>query len=99
MVKLTALYKKPNDPAQFDQHYKEIHMPLASKIPGLTKTEVAKIIGSPTGESDYYLMANMYFANLEALKAGMGSEEGKAAAKDLKNFANGILQMMICEVQ
>ncbi len=99
MVKLTALYKKPGDPAQFDQHYKEVHMPLASKIPGLTKTEVSRIIGSPAGESDYYLMANLYFDNIDALKSGMGSEEGKAAAKDLKTFANGIVQMMICEVQ
>ena len=98
MVKLTALYKKPSDPQQFDKHYKEVHMPLANKIPGTTKTEVAKVIGSPAGESNYYLMTSMYFDSLDSLKAGMGSEEGKAAARDVKNFASGLLEMMICEV-
>ena len=68
MVKLTALYKKPNDPKEFDRYYKEIHTPLASKMPGLKKTEIAQVLGSPFGESEYHLMANMYFDNLDSLK-------------------------------
>lgn len=99
MVKLTVLYKKPGDPQEFDRYYKEVHMPLANKMPGLKKLERAKVLGSPGGESEYHLVVNLYFDNIDDLKSAMGSEEGKAAARDVKNFANGLAQMMICEVQ
>ncbi len=99
MVKLTALYKKPADPKEFDRYYKETHSPLANKMPGLRKTEVSKVLGTPFGESEYHLIANMYFDNIDSLKSAMSSDEGKAAAKDLKNFANGLVQMLICEIQ
>ncbi len=99
MVKLTALYKKPSDPQEFDRYYKEVHTPLANKMPGLKKFEVAKVIGSPAGESEYHLMAHLYFDNMDALKSAMNSEEGKTAARDVKNFANGLVQIIICEVQ
>jgi len=99
VVKLTALYKKPGDPQEFDRYYKEVHTPLANKMPGLKKLEVAKVLGSPGGECEYHLVANLYFDNMDALKSAMGSEEGKAAARDVKNFANGLVQMIICEVQ
>ncbi len=97
MVKLIALYKKPANAVEFDNRYFNEHIPLASKIPGLRKTEVAKIVGTPAGESEYYLMAELYFDNMEALKAGMSSPEGKAAAKDVMSFAKDIVSMMFAE--
>jgi uncharacterized protein (TIGR02118 family) len=99
MVKLTVLYKKPGDPQEFDRYYKEVHTPLANKMPGLKKLEVSKVLGTPMGESEYHLMANLYFDNIDALKNAMASEEGKASARDVKNFANGLAHMLICEVQ
>ena len=98
MVKLTALYKKPENIAEFDRYYREIHAPLAQKMPGLKKIELGQVVGSPAGECEYHLIANMYFDNHEALKNAMSSPEGKAAAKDLNNFARGLVQMLICEV-
>lgn len=94
MVKLVALYKKPANPAEFDEHYYNVHIPLANKIPGLKKTEVAKVTGTPGGESEYYLIAELYFDSMEDLKNGMGSPEGKAAAKDVMSFAKDIVYMM-----
>ncbi len=35
MSKLVVLYKKPADPAHFDKHFREVHAPLAQKMPGL----------------------------------------------------------------
>jgi uncharacterized protein (TIGR02118 family) len=98
MVKLTVLYKKPRDPQEFDHYYKEVHTPLANKMPGLKKFEVAKVLGSPMGDSEYHLVANLYFDDLATLKNSMSSEEGKAAARDTKNFADGLLQMFISEI-
>ncbi len=99
MVKLIALYKKPENVQEFDQHYFQTHLPLASKIPGLQRTEVARIIGSPAGESEYYLLAEMYFEDMDALKAGMSSPEGKAAGKDVMGFAKDLVYMMFADVE
>lgn len=99
MVKLIALYKKPENTSEFDKLYFEEHLPLANKMPGLKKAEVSKILGTPQGESEYYLIAELYFDDMDALKAAMSSEEGKAAAKNLMSFAKGLVSMMFAEVE
>jgi uncharacterized protein (TIGR02118 family) len=97
MVKFIALYKQPANPAEFDKHYFEQHLPLANKIPGLVRCEVSKIVGSPMGESEFYLIAELYFENMDALKAGMSSPEGKASGKDVMTFAKDIVTFMFAE--
>jgi uncharacterized protein (TIGR02118 family) len=99
MVKLVALYKQPQDPAEFNRQYFEEHIPLAMKMPGLKRSEVSKITGSPMGQSEYYLIAELYFDDMEALKAAMSSPEGKASAKNLMGFAKDIVTMMFAEVE
>jgi uncharacterized protein (TIGR02118 family) len=100
MVKFIALYKRPDDPAAFDKHYFEIHAPLAAKMPGLRRMEVSRITGTPMGpEAPFYLLAELYFDNLDAAKAALASPEGKAAGKDVMGFAGKIITMMFAEVR
>ena len=99
MVKLIALYKKPENTEEFDKRYFEGHVPLANKMPGLRRVEVSRVVGAPAGEADYYLMAELYFDDMDALKAAMTSPEGKAAAKDVMTFAKDIVSMMFAEVE
>ncbi len=101
MHKVIALYKRPDDPAAFDRHYREIHTPLAMKMPGLRKLEVARMTSTipPGGEPPYYLIAEMYFDNAEAAKAALSSPEGKAAGKDIFGIAGKIITMVNAEVQ
>jgi len=98
MVKLIALYKKPSDIQAFEEHYKNNHTPLVKKMPGLKKLEVSKITSAIGGESKFHLLAEMYFENEDALNAAMASPEGKAAGKDLMDFAGDVVQMMVAEV-
>lgn len=98
MVKLVALYKKPADVAAFETHYKEIHAPLARKMPDLRKLEVAHFTGSPGGEPKFYMMAELYFDTKEAMMSALGSPEGKAAAKDVMSFAADLIHMMFADV-
>ncbi len=98
MVKLIALYKKPEDVASFEDNYFNSHIPLASKMPGLKKVEISKVNGAPGGEAEYYLMAELYFEDMDSLKAAMSSPEGKAAAKNLMGFAKDIVSMMFADV-
>lgn len=99
MVKLTVLYGHPTDSAAFDKHYAEVHTPLVHKLPGLARFEAAKVVGSPTGEQpDYYLIAELYFENMEQFQASMGSAEGRATGRDVPNFASGGATMFISEL-
>ncbi|MET3293023.1 UNVERIFIED_CONTAM: uncharacterized protein (TIGR02118 family) [Brevibacillus sp. OAP136] len=98
MVKLVAVYKKPEDVEAFDRHYFEVHAQLAEKMPGLIKMEVSKIYGSPAGESNLHLIAEMYFETRDALMEALSSPEGRAAGKDLMGFAGKVVSMHFADV-
>lgn len=98
MVKLVALYKKPADVEAFEKHYTEIHTPLAKKMPGLKRFELSHMTGSPGGEPKFYMMAELYFDSKGDMFAALGSDEGKAAAKDVMGFAGDIVNMMFADV-
>lgn len=98
MVKLVALYRRPEDADAFERHYWEVHLPLASKMPGLRRVEVSRVTGSPGGEAPYYLMAEMYFDDRAALDAALSSPEGRAAGKDLMSFAGKLVTLYTAEV-
>ncbi len=90
MIKLTVLYGHPTDPAAFESYYAETHMPLVAKVAGIEKAETTKIVGAPDGSaSDFYRMAELYFADEAAMGAAMGSPEGQATTADIANFATG----------
>jgi uncharacterized protein (TIGR02118 family) len=98
MVKLVVAYGKPEDAAAFDEYYANTHEPLVHKIPGLDRFEHGHVLGTPDGsEPPYWYIALLYFADMEALQAGLGSDDGQAAAGDVANFATGGASVMIAE--
>jgi uncharacterized protein (TIGR02118 family) len=100
MIKLTALYGKPQNPEAFERYYVDIHTPIALKIKGMRRYEIAKVSGTADGSSaPYYRTADIYFDDLQALQVALESAEGRATAADLANFATGGVTLMICESQ
>lgn len=88
MMKLTVLYTPPTDPAAFDEHYLSVHMPLAGAMPGLARAETALVTGAPGGgDKPYHRIAELYWADAEAMNASLASEEGVATAKDAIGLA------------
>jgi len=84
---MVVIYKKPKDPATFDKHYFEVHVPLAKRLPGIRKYEVSKgLIVSPSG-NDQYLIATLHFDSLEAIQKAFATEVGQACATDRENLA------------
>ena len=104
MITLTALYKKPEDTATFDEHYNNVHTPLIKKVPGLRKMEVTRFSKMLTPANALiaeqpYMQCTMYFENMDSFKAAMASEENKAAGKDLMGFAGPLVSMSIGSVE
>jgi uncharacterized protein (TIGR02118 family) len=97
MVKLIALYKKPEDTEEFERLYFNEHMPLIQKMPGLLKWEISKLKGLGENENKFYMMAEMYFNDIDTLNSSMASPEGKASARNLMSFAKDYVVMFIGE--
>lgn len=90
MYKATVLYGHPDDPAAFDHHYREVHIPLARRIPGLTGWTLTwlepDLDGNPPA---HYLIAELWANSRAELQAAFHSEAGQAAAHDVARFATG----------
>ncbi len=99
MVKLSVLYGQPKDAAAFEKYYADTHMPLATKMQGVSKIELAKVVGTPDGRAPaFYRMADLYFNDADHLKRVMDTPEAKATVADLANFATGGVTVLIFEV-
>ena len=94
MKKLIALYKAPADAEAFMRHYRETHLPLVQRVPGLVKTELTLIERTLMGEPGNYLLAEMYYADEDSFRAAMKSPENAATGADLANFAAGLVTIM-----
>jgi uncharacterized protein (TIGR02118 family) len=86
MVKAVVLYGPPQDPDAFER----THTALAKAIPGLQRFEAARGVATPDGSAvPYQRIAELTFEDMDALQAGLESDEGQAAVNDIPNFASG----------
>ena len=95
MARLLAIYKTPADQAAFDGYYFGKHVPLAKTIPGLRKYEVnSGAVMGMAGPAPVYLVATLHFDTLADIAKAMGTDQGKATAADLANFASAGVDIM-----
>ncbi len=98
-VKLVVLYTQPDDPDAFDEHYLGVHAPLVENVPGLQRFEGARLVAAADGgEQTYFRIAELWFADQDALQAGLGSDEGKATAADYQQIAPPGSRMFVAVV-
>ncbi len=98
---MVVIYRTPNDPAAFDSHYVDIHLPLAHQLPGLRRYEVSKRpIATLAGDAEPYLVAILHFDSLAALRQAFGTPEGRACAADRRVLAprDEDVQMYLFEI-
>lgn len=97
-AKLLVLYGPPTDPAAFDVHYRDVHLPLVKAVPGIQSAASSSgPVGSPTGPAPYHQVSAYTWASMAELQAGLRSAEGEAAAGDLPNFASGGATLLVFE--
>lgn len=80
-ARFVAVYENPADPSLFERHYREVHVPLAQKLPGLRSYTLSRDV-TPLRGSPYYLVAELDWDSLEELQAAFASAEGAATAAD-----------------
>ncbi len=96
MVKLVAIYDKPDDEQEFWDHYENVHAPLTRELPGLQGLELLRVTADAFGgEAPYCLIATMTFADDAAFKTAMRSDENKRLGKDLMSFAKGKVKVLV----
>src|SRR5665213_4555079 len=99
-VKLTVVYDNPKDPAAFEQHYNSIHVPLAQKIPGVRRAELAKVFpkedGSPTPA---YRVAELHFDDYASSLKAIANPEGHALIADAKTLGSSGVKFLLCDIE
>lgn len=99
VVRFLVTYETPDDPAAFDRHYRDVHIPLAKQLPGLRRYTVSRNSAPVRGGDAYYLVAELDWADMPALKAAFASPECRATARDVAELATDGVRGMIFEVE
>jgi uncharacterized protein (TIGR02118 family) len=81
VARFLALYETPADPETFDRHYRQIHIPLLRRLPGLRRYTVSRDVVGLRGEP-CYLIAELEWDTMDELRAAFASPEGRATAAD-----------------
>jgi uncharacterized protein (TIGR02118 family) len=100
MAKMIVVYRTPQDPQAFDEHYFRVHVPLAKQLPGLRKYEVSRgAIAMPAGGGETHLVAILCWDDMAAMRAAFATEAGKACADDRRVLApnDADVQMFLFE--
>jgi uncharacterized protein (TIGR02118 family) len=97
--RLVVSYGQPTDPAAFDAYYRDVHAPLALAQPGLLGFTYGHAKPLDPRQPAPYLVAELDFESEEAMAASLGSPEGRAAGKDVANFATGGVTFISFTVQ
>jgi uncharacterized protein (TIGR02118 family) len=79
---IRARYEKPDDPETCDRQYREVHIPLGRRLPGLRRYTVARDATAVRGGVPYYLIAELVWETMDDLRAAFASPEGRATAAD-----------------
>ena len=80
-ARFLAAYETPADPAAFDRHYRQVHIPLLRQLPGLRRYTASRDVMALHG-APYYLIAELDWDTMDELRAAFSSTEGQATAAD-----------------
>jgi uncharacterized protein (TIGR02118 family) len=97
MIKLLIFFRKPTHADVFEERFSQ-HVQLINAMPNVQRTVVNRALGAPRGEAAYYLIHEVFFADMPAATYALNTPEGRAAGADLMSFAREIATMMFAEV-
>ena len=69
-----------------ERHYREYHVPLARRLPGLRRYVIGPLVATRTVPAERHRAAILGFDSLEALRAAYGSPVGQELRVDEGNL-------------
>ncbi len=101
MTTLLAMFRRPEGgpqaEAEFERRYQAEHLPLVAATPGLRGTTVHRVAGALGGETDLIVITAMTFDDRAAMDAGLASDAMRAAGRNLREIAPGLVTMLVLE--
>jgi uncharacterized protein (TIGR02118 family) len=101
MTTLLVLYRAPEGGADalatFESRYRDEHMPLVGKTPGVRAARAWRVKEALGGETDLVLAAALDFDDRAALDEGLRSDPMRAAARVLREIAPGLATFLVLE--
>ncbi|PBC51930.1 ethyl tert-butyl ether degradation protein EthD [Rhodococcus sp. ACS1] len=94
MHTLMVLYGPPTDPEAFRTYYRDTHLPIARKLPGVRAIRHTVDVAAAEGDSPFAAIFEADFDSAEEMGAALASTEGAAAQADVPNFATGGVQIL-----
>jgi uncharacterized protein (TIGR02118 family) len=91
---------RPTDVEAFHEHYRDVHIPLGKRLPGLRRYTLS-VEPQPVRGEQVYAVAQLDWDDMEAAQQAFATETGKALAEDvekLSQWSPGV-QSMVCELE
>ena len=86
-ARFIVLWGTPTDAEAFDRHYREVHIPLASRLPGLRRYTLSRNPAPIRGEEPLHQVAELDWDDVAALRNAFESQVGRATADDVNHLA------------
>ena len=103
MIKVVVPLSQREDMSQeeFERYRREEHLPLVTKLPGLRRLVVSRVLPNPNGPPPGFdAVAEDWFDDLAAMGAAFASPEGQVVIADAPNFLDmGRFQLLVVEEQ
>src|SRR5688500_2181592 len=85
MATFVSLYRKPEDVEGFEAYFRDTHMPIVQRWPGIQAARVRRATATPRGtEPDFHLIVEVDFSSDEEMAAALRSEAGMESARDAR---------------
>ncbi|HEX7951105.1 MAG TPA: EthD family reductase [Candidatus Limnocylindrales bacterium] len=101
MTTLLVLYRRPDGGddtlATLEQRYRDEHLPLVARTPGLRATRIWRVTEALGGETDLVLAAAMDFDDRVAMDQGLRSDPMRQAGRILREIAPGLATFLVVE--
>ena len=101
MTTLLVLYRAPEGGpdalAELERRYRDDHLPLVAKTPGLRAVRIWRVGEALGGETELVLAAALDFDDRAALDEGLRSDPMRAAARILREIAPGLATFLVLE--
>lgn len=100
-ARFIVLWSEPTDKDAFDEHYWNVHIPLATKLPNLKSYTVSRNVSLVRGEAPCYIVGELEWDSIEDLRRDFQSPEGRATAEDVAKLSewNPGVRSMIYEAE